>query len=130
MNDLDTSLKDLIMKRLKKKTFYSDLEELGYSSKDFENLKVKDLTSEANSQLRRGSTHSTTEPVTLKEKLGESESRQLPASANRGVANSPTRRVGESLTPRLSESGSRHGESPRLQSEHILLQGYSSWLQY
>ncbi len=34
----------------------------------FENLKVKDLTSEANSQLRRGSTHSTTEPVTLKEK--------------------------------------------------------------
>ncbi len=56
------------MKRLKKKTFYLDLEELGYSSKDFKNLKVKDLTSEANAQLRRGSTHSTTEPVILKEK--------------------------------------------------------------
>jgi hypothetical protein len=47
----------------------------------------------------------------LKEKLGESESRQLPDSANRGVANSPTQRVGESSTPRLGESGSRHGES-------------------
>ena len=67
VNDLDTSLKDLIMKQLKKKTFYLDLE-LGYSSKDFENLKVKDLTSETNFQLRRGSTRSTTEPATLKEK--------------------------------------------------------------
>ena len=47
----------------------------------------------------------------LKEKLGESESRRLPDSANRGVANSPTQRVGESSTPRLGESGSRHGES-------------------
>ena len=53
------------MKQLKKKTFYLDLEELGHSSKDFENLKVKDLTSETNFQLRRGSTCSTTEPVTL-----------------------------------------------------------------
>jgi hypothetical protein len=64
------------MKRLKKKTFYSDLEELGYSSKDFENLKVKDLTYEADSQLRRGSTHSTTEPVTLKEKELKSKDQQ------------------------------------------------------
>jgi len=56
------------MKQLKKKTFYLDLEELSHSSKDFENLKVKDLTSEIDFQLRRGSTHSTTEPVTLKEK--------------------------------------------------------------
>jgi len=47
----------------------------------------------------------------LKEELGESESQRLPDSANRGVANSPTRRVGESSTPRLGESGSRHGES-------------------
>jgi hypothetical protein len=47
----------------------------------------------------------------LKEKLGESESRRLPDSANRGVANTPTQRVGESSTPRLAESGSRHGES-------------------
>ncbi len=49
------------------------------------------------------------------QKLGphryESESRRLPDSANRGVANSPTWRVGESLTPWLRESGSRHGES-------------------
>jgi hypothetical protein len=36
--------------------------------------------------------------------------KRLPESANRGVANSPTRRVGESSTPR-AESGSRHGES-------------------
>ena len=56
------------MKQLKKKTFYLDLEELGHSSKDFENLKVKDLTSETSLQLRRGSTCSTTEPATLKEK--------------------------------------------------------------
>ena len=56
------------MKQLKKKTFYLDLEELGHSSKDFENLKVKDLNSETSFQLRRGSTCSTTEPVTLKEK--------------------------------------------------------------
>jgi hypothetical protein len=47
----------------------------------------------------------------LKEKLGDSESRRLPDSANRGAANSPTRRDGESSTPRLGESGSRHGES-------------------
>ncbi len=32
----------------------------------------------------------------LKEKLGESESRRLPDSANRGATNYPTRRVGES----------------------------------
>ncbi len=47
----------------------------------------------------------------LKEKLGGSESRRLPDSANRGVANSPTQRVGELSTPRLGESGRRHGES-------------------
>jgi hypothetical protein len=35
----------------------------------------------------------------LKEKLGKSESRPLPDSANRGVANSLTRRGGESSTP-------------------------------
>ncbi len=45
----------------------------------------------------------------FKRKSGESES--LPDSANRGVASSPTQRVGELSTPRLGESGSRHGES-------------------
>jgi len=43
----------------------------------------------------------------FKRKLGESESRRLLDSASRGVANSPTRRVGESLAPRLIESESR-----------------------
>jgi hypothetical protein len=58
------------MTQLKKKTFYLDLEKLSPNLEDFDNLKVKDLTSdlkEVNSQLRRGSTHTTTEPVTLKE---------------------------------------------------------------
>ncbi len=44
-------------------------------------------------------------------RLCESESRRLPDSANRGIANSPTRLVWESSTPRLGESGSYHGES-------------------
>ncbi len=55
----------------------------------------------------------------LKEKFGESESWRLPDLANRGVANSPTRRVGESLTPRLGESGSRHGESGSRYSNYL-----------
>jgi hypothetical protein len=41
--------------------------------------------------------------------------KQLPDSVNRGVSDSPTRRVGESafecLKEKLGESGSRHGES-------------------
>ncbi len=57
----------------------------------------------------------------LQEKLGESESRRLPDSANRGVANSPTQRAGESSTPRLVESGSRHGESGSRYSNFLKL---------
>ncbi len=46
--------------------------------------------------------------------------KRLPDSANRGVANSPTLRVGELSTPRLGES-SRHGESGS---------GYSNFLKF
>ena len=65
------SLKDLVMEKFKKNFFY--IKELSSSSEDFENeygsfSNPKVVGFPTNMQLRRGSTHSTTEPVTLKEK--------------------------------------------------------------
>ena len=62
------SLKDLVMEKLKKNFFY--IKELSSSSEDFENeygsfSNPKVVGFPTNMQLRRGSTHSTTEPVTL-----------------------------------------------------------------
>jgi hypothetical protein len=63
------SLKDLIMKKFKKNFFYY-AEELSSSSEDFENeygsfSNPKVVGFQTNKQLRRGSTYTTTEPVTL-----------------------------------------------------------------
>ena len=62
------SLKDLVMEKFKKNFFY--IKELSSSSEDFENeygsfSNPKVVGFPTNMQLRRGSTHSTTEPVTL-----------------------------------------------------------------
>ena len=62
------SLKDLVMEKFKKNFFY--IKELSSSSEDFENeygsfSNPKVVGFPTNTQLRRGSTHSTTEPVTL-----------------------------------------------------------------
>jgi hypothetical protein len=62
------SLKDLIMKKFKKNFFFA--EELSSSSEDFENehgsfSNPRVVGFQINKQLRRGSTYTTTKPVTI-----------------------------------------------------------------